>query len=189
MLPKLTANYKFISNFFKATTPCCAIGLVEVEGKLTSLLSLRLNDNVPTTGWGFNFGNCLLGTSKYEVVLFSFEFYGFNNYNVLINPNNPISRKVLSIMIETGDFFMFLFNSENSLTAFRSEINENCLWGLKDNFSRIEQSSTTEEEYLQTLSSFKENPYPKGDMLNWVCNDDIEYIDLFKYRFDLNPSK
>jgi hypothetical protein len=189
MLPKLTVNHKFITDFFREKSPCCAVGLVEVEGKLTSLLSLRLNESVPTTGWGFNFGNCLIGTSKYEVIHFSFNFYGFKNYNVLINPNNPISKKVLSMMIETGDFFMFLFNSENNLTAFRSGIEKNCLSGLKDSFSRIENSTTSDEEYLDMVTSFKKNPQPEGDFLNWVCNNNIEYIDLLKYRFDLNPSE
>jgi hypothetical protein len=40
------------------------------------------------SGLGFNFGHALLGTTEFEVIQFVFHFYGFETYNMLVNPNN-----------------------------------------------------------------------------------------------------
>jgi hypothetical protein len=38
----------------------------------------------------------------------------------LVNPNNPVARAVLTLMVETGDYFFLALDSNSSLTAFRS---------------------------------------------------------------------
>ena len=154
-------------------------------------LALRPDEAIPPeiSDQGFNFGHCLLGNESYEVIHFSFEFYGFQTYNVLINPNNPIVKAVLKTMIEDGDCFFFALDEQNgSATAFRTEIGQETLTYLKSNFSRIMNSKTTERQYRQALTNFSSNPHPKGIMLNWVCRDQIEYLDLTKDRMALTPA-
>ena len=90
-------------------------------------LALRPDEAIPPeiSDQGFNFGHCLLGNESYEVIHFSFEFYGFQTYNVLINPNNPLAKAVLKTMIEDSDCFFFTLDEQNgSATAFRTEIGQ-----------------------------------------------------------------
>ena len=92
-------------------------------------------------------------------------------------------------MIEDEDcFFLTLDEQNGSATAFRTEIGQETLTYLKSNFSRIMNSTTTEQQYRQALSSFSKNPEPPGILLNWVCRDQIEYLDLTKDRLALTPA-
>ncbi len=189
--PLLIVNRSFIREFITADAPCVAFGLVEEQHQQCGFLALRLKEPIPPaiSEQGFNFGHCLLGNENYEVIHFSFEFYGFETYNVLINPNNPLVKEVLKTMIEDEDcFFLTLDELYGSATAFRTEIGQETLTYLKSNFSRIMNSTTTEQQYRQALSSFSKNPEPPGILLNWVCRDQIEYLDLTKDRLALTPA-
>jgi hypothetical protein len=189
MLPTLTVNRSFMQAFIDAQTPCCALGLIEAGGRLCGLLALRPDREIPAavTDEGFNFGHSLLGTAAYEVIHFAFEFYGFVTYNVLINPNHSLVQAVLDRMIEDEDFFFFCLQASGRVTAFRAEIGQETLSGIKAHRPRIRQSTTTETEYRQALASFAKNPQPEGTLLHWVCRDRIAYFDLTHDRLDLNP--
>src|SRR5919109_4429547 len=117
-------------------------------------------------------------------VHFAFEFYGFETYNVLINPNNPAAQTVLTTMVKSGDYFFFTINSNGTATAFRSEIGQADLTGLKTNLRRIRNSTTTDTQYRKALAMFEKNPQPAGTLLNWVCRDNVEYLDLTKDRLE-----
>jgi hypothetical protein len=71
-------------------------------------LALRPAEVIPPeiSGLGFNFGHALLGTTEFEVIQFVFHFYGFETYNMLVNPNNRLVKKVLMRMVESGDCFI-----------------------------------------------------------------------------------
>ncbi len=191
MLPKLALNRQFMSDFITAELPCCALGMIEERNEQRGLLALRLNDTIPheVLNKGFRFGHTLLGTSLYEVVHFAFEFYDYKVYNVLINPNDPMVQKVLDMMIESRDYFILLINKNNNVTAFRSDISEEALTVLKDNMFRIKNSMTTDLEYQRALAGFKRNPQPSGEVLNWVCRNNMAYLDINKDRLELSPSK
>jgi hypothetical protein len=138
---------------------------------------------------GFAFGHTLIGNSSFEVIQFVFDFYGFQTFNVLLNPNNPIVQSVLQTMIESGDYFFFtLDQSSGNVTAFRSEIGKDILTNLTDDWQRIQQSTTTDDQYLQAAIRFVKNPYPKGQLLQWVCSENIDYLDLTQDRLELNPA-
>ena len=66
-------------------SPCFALGLVEERKQLCGFLALRPAEVIPPeiSGLGFNFGHALLGTTEFEFV---FHFYGFETYNMLVNP-------------------------------------------------------------------------------------------------------
>ena len=190
LLPKLTVNEQFINEFISAQAPCFALGLVEERKRQCGFLALRPNEVIPpeVSSVGFRFGHSLLGTADFEVVHFAFEFYGFETYNVLINPNNPAVQTILTTMVESGDYFFFAINSNGNATAFRSEIGQADLAGLKTNLRRIRISTTTDTQYRKALAMFEKNPQPAGTLLNWVCRDNVEYLDLTKARLELTPA-
>jgi hypothetical protein len=190
MLPTLTVNRSFMQAFIDAQTPRCALGLVEASGRLCGLLALRPDREIPAavTDEGFNFGHSLLSNAAHEVIHFAFEFYGFATYNVLINPNNSLVQAVLDRMIEDEDYFFFCLQASGRVTAFRAEIGQETLSGIKVHRSRIRQSTTTNAEYRQALASFAKNPEPAGTLLHWVCRDNIAYLDLTHDRLDLQPT-
>ena len=92
LLPTLTANRQCMQDLCDAEKPCFAMGLVEERRRPCGFLALRVSEAIPTevTNRGFSFGHALLGTSQFEVILFSFLFYGFETYHVLVNPNNAL---------------------------------------------------------------------------------------------------
>ncbi|NJL51212.1 MAG: hypothetical protein HC930_01520 [Hydrococcus sp. SU_1_0] len=190
VLPELIVNRSFMVEFVTADAPCFAMGLVEERGREYGFLTFRPNHSIPAkiSEGGFGFGHTLLGNDNFEVIHFAFEFYGFETYNVLINPNNPIVQKILSIMLAHEDYFFFALNADNSsATAFRAEIEQDTLTYLRVNQSRLQNSQTTEKQYQKAVLEFAENPYPEGLLLNWVCRNNMKYLDLGVDKMVLSP--
>lgn len=188
-LPTLTVNGHFMHAFLDAQTPCCALSMVEVEGEPCGLVALRPDRPIPphVTDLGFRFGHQVMGGADYEVVHFGFEFYGFGTYHALVNPANPLVMKVIDRMLDTGDYFFFALDSDQSLTAFRSEIGEQSLIYLKAFQARLQKSQTTEEQYRNAVRLFSKQPDPPGTMLHWVAHETEAYLDLTSNRFDITP--
>ena len=130
----------------------------------------------------------MLGTAAFAVVHFACAFYGFETDNVLVNPNNPLVRTVLTTMVDSGDDFFFALNASGSVTAFRSEIGHDNLVGLKTNLPRIQRSTTTATQYRRAVIAFAQHPEPPGVMLQWVCQEHIASLDLIRDRLELTPS-
>src|ERR1700730_12175288 len=86
--PKLTVNGQFMRDFMAEESPCFALGLVEERKQPRGFLALRPAEVIPPeiSGLGFNYGHDLLGTTEFEVIQFVFHFYGFETYNMLVNP-------------------------------------------------------------------------------------------------------
>ena len=124
LLPRLTVNRQFMSDFIAAETPCFALGLVEVRKRPRGFLALRPDRTIPpdVSDGGFRFGHSLLGNADFEVVHFAFDFYGFETYNVLVNPNSPLVQTVLTMMVESAAYFFFALDANDRATAFRSDI-------------------------------------------------------------------
>ena len=124
-LPRLTVNRRFITEFISADTPCFALGMVEVRKRRCGFLAIRPDEVIPAEimQTGFRFGHSLFGNAAFLVVHFAFEFYGFQTYNVLVNPNNPLVLTVLTTMVESADYFMFALNS-NGCGYFRTTANQ-----------------------------------------------------------------
>ncbi len=187
--PKLTVNRAFMQEFVEAETPCFGLGLVEEWNRQSGFLALRPDVAIPSdvSGQGFNFGHSLLGTSTMEVIHFAFQFYGFQTFNVLVNPNNRVVQSVLDVMFEGGDYFFFALDPNNTVTAFRGDIEQELLVGLRANMFRVENSTTSDRQYLRAVEQFSKNPEPEGTMLNWVCRDNVEYLDLSADPLELTP--
>lgn len=188
MLPTLTVNGTFMREFVSADAPCFALGLVEEGKRQCGFLALRPDKAIPpeVCDGGFRFGHTLRGNASFEVVQFIFQFYRFETYNALVNPNNPLARAILTAMVESGDYYFALI-SDGGATTFRSEIGQGNLAVLKSHLPRILHSKTTEAQYEKAVASFTRNPDPAGTLLRWVCQDDAEYLNLTEDRLELTP--
>ena len=191
MLPTLTVNRPFMQEFLASEPPCCALGLVAVDGQTSGFIALRTNPAIPSDVMdnGMEFGHALLGNERYEIVQFGFEFYGYGTYTVLINPNNAIAQTVMKSMLDSGDYFFFAMDATTgAVTAFRSEIGERTLQNLVTYWERIEASTTTEMDYRRACRSFALNPDPPSLLMEWVCRENIDYLDLSQDCLDMKPS-
>lgn len=189
MLATLTVNGNFMREFTAAGAPCFALGMAEEGKRRRGFVALRPNGVIPpeVSGGGFRFGHGMLGSDTFEVIHFAFQFYGFETYNALINPNNALARAVIMAMVESGDYFFFAFDSHESTTAFRSEIGKGNLMTLKHSLPLIQRSTTTEARYAKAVSFFAKNPEPPGPLLHWVCRE-AEYLNVAEDRLELTPA-
>jgi hypothetical protein len=189
LLPTLTVNKSFMREFVAADAPCFALGMVEEGKRRCGFVALRPGRVIPreVSNGGFRFGHGMLGNDNFEVIHLAFQFYGFETYNALINPNNPLARAVLTAMVESGDYFFFALDSAESTTAFRSEIEQGNLRTLKMSLPLIQRATTTEAQYDKAVTSFRNNPEPPGPLLRWVCRD-REYLNLTEDRLELTPA-
>ena len=186
--PRMTVNAQLMADFVAADAPCFALGLVEEQKRCSGFLALRSDRPIPAnvTEVGFRFGFGLIGTKEFEVIDFAFEFYGHALYHALVNPNNPVVRQVLSAMMEAKDYVFFTVDTHGggAATCFRSALD---LAGFMENMPRIRRSKTTEAEYRWAVEHFARAPEPPGLMLDWVCRDNLEYLDLTQDRLEMNP--
>ena len=122
MRTRLTVNRQFMSDFLAAETPCFTLGLVEERKGQCRLHGAPSGRALPPaiSDAGFRFGHSLYGNADFEAVRFAFQFYGFKTYNILVNPNNPISDRSGRDGRERRSFFFAV--SDGSATAFWSEI-------------------------------------------------------------------
>ena len=91
-------------------------------------------------------------------------------------------------MIESGEYFFFAISPSGAVTTFKTELQQDNLSGIKANLYRIKGSKTTDRQYAKAIASFIENPQPAGTMLNWVCRDNLKYLDLAGDTIELNPA-
>jgi hypothetical protein len=187
--PALVVNRLFMQEFLAAEPLCFALGMVEERQRLCGMLALHLDEVIPAAiaDGGFHFGHALFGTTTFAVLHFVLAFPGFQTYNVLINPHNPLVQAVLRTMLDDGDYFFFALNTQGQVTAFRADIGSDELAVLRANLARLQQATTTEEQYQQALTSFAAHPDPAGILLEWVCRDNVASVDLTTHRMALMP--
>ena len=187
LLPTLTTNRQFMEILCDSERPSFAMGFVEERKRVCGFLALCVKEAIPVevTNLGFSFGHGLLGTPEFQVILFSFRFYGFETYHVLVNPNNALVRSVIPRMIESGDYFVFALKPNHSSTVFRADLGDDNLSQLRSRWDRIERSTTGEAEYQRAVQSFRRRPDPPGQVLEWVCRDTLDYLDLSHNRLDM----
>ncbi|WP_039907836.1 hypothetical protein [Candidatus Regiella insecticola] len=188
-LPRLTVNKLFIRDLMAAGSPCFALGYVEERGSHCGVIALRPATPIPSasSAQGFRFGHSVLGFDGKPVLHFAFEFYGHVIYRGLVVPGNPIIQAVINRMLETKDYFFFAINPDQTVIAFRSQLESANLAGLKTNQKQFENMSCTPEQYEKAVKIFTKKPDPPGLVMKWVCRNDWDYLDLTKYRLELNP--
>ena len=150
---------------------------------------LRPDVSIPaqTGAHGFELGHRLLGTDTFEVVQLTFEFRDFTTYHVLLNPSSPVVRRVLDLMLSRGEYFVLVVNANGAVNAFRSELGDDSLSGLMAGWPRRQRSTTTAAQYRTVVESFSREPQPPGQVLAWVCGNDLGLLDLASDRLELRP--
>ena len=188
--PALVVNRLFMQAFLATEPPCLALGMVEERQQLCGMLALRLDETIPPAiaDRGFEFGHALFGNTTFAVLHLVFAFPGFQTYNVLINPNNVLVQAVLRTMLDDGDYFFFALQPQGQVTAFRADIDSAGLAVLRANRTRLQASTTTEDQYQHAVTSFAAHPDPAGVVLQWVCRDQITALDLTTNRLTLTPA-
>ena len=179
-LPTLTVNKLFMRTFLSSSPPCAALGVIEEMGMEIGFLAMRPEVAIPNEvmARGFNFGHSLIGTSEYTIIQFAFEFYGFGIYYVLLNPNTLLVQTILTKMIESGQYFFLALNPDKTVVTFKADLGEEDIAGLRTNFPKIQAATTTDEEYNRGLHYFHQAPDPAGKLLNWVCRDNMDFLNL-----------
>ena len=181
-------NGSFLQEFVAAPAPCFALGLVEEGKSHYGCVALRFEQAIPRSvlNRGFGFGHQLLAYHEVEVMHFIFDFYGFAVYHALFDPHHPLAHAVLTAMMASGDYFFFALDSDDSTTAFRSELGEGNLQALRQYMPSLRRAAT-EAQYERALALFQRNPEPPGTLLRWVCRNE-EYLDLTQDRLELTPA-
>lgn len=189
LLPILTVNDHFMRDFMSAEAPCFSMGYIEEKGSVSGFFTLRPEKPIPAsfTMNGFQFGHSVLALNDAPVLHFAFHFYDYVTYNALVNPGNPIVQAVLNLMLEKQDYFFLAINPDQTATTFRSLLEYEDLAGLQTNMKDYKNMTCIPAQYEKACEIFARDPYPPGEMLTWVCRDNLDYLDLSKHRLDLNP--
>jgi len=92
-------------------------------------------------------------------------------------------------MIESGEYFFLAIGPNQSVTAFRSEIGKETLAGITDHLARIKRSITKDAQYQQALRQFQKRPLPPGQLLSWICRDNLGYLDIASDPLEMTPAE
>jgi hypothetical protein len=188
-VPQLIANELLIREVLEAQSPCFAMGYVEDRKEKCGFIAMRPEKTIPShvTEKGMRFGHSVLGSNEHKVLHFGFEFYGHETYHGLVPAGNPIVQSVISTMLETQDYFFFAINPDETAIAFRSKLESNDMAGLRTNQGKFCDENCSPDYYEEAVKEFSANPSPPGQIMNCVCRNSLDYLDLTKYPLDLNP--
>ncbi|MDA7705535.1 hypothetical protein N8772_03570 [Rickettsiales bacterium] len=189
-LPKITLNSSFVNNFLSFDNSVCSMGILEEREDNLGFFIIRPDRFIPSniTNQGFKFGFGLIEDNNIIAIQIVFHFYNFVTYNVILNPNNIIVRKILELIIEKKNYTFFAINSNGKATTFRGDIDPKTLSLLKETMPKIMKANNSIEDYENICESFSKNSNAEEILLKWVCNDKEEYLDLSKDRVEINPT-
>lgn len=185
-LPPMAFDKKFISSFVSEKRPCAALGIVEIAGQQKGFLAFKPDNNFSeSTGQnGFDLGSELLGNDNFATLHLILNFDNTHVYDVFLNLNSPVVKKVLKVWEKTGDHFFFAFR-ENAFTAFDQTIGEP--WYKDSYFKMAEKATNTLSKYEEVVGSIKNSDMVHGTYIDLVFQDEIEFLDL-KDRFEIKSS-
>ena len=188
-LPPLTLNRQFIDDFIEADAPCCALGLVRSGDTHAGFFAMKPEGAVPANmlakGFGFEY-RILESKDRKPICQFMFEFYGFEQYSVLVNPSSPLVIKAIDTMIEERDSFFFILTPDQRATIGRNDLSEGNLDVMRDQLRMMQSKRTLQSSYESCVQSFWRNPdLPDLKPLEWVCRDNPAYLDLETDTADL----
>lgn len=185
--PQLTTNSRLMRDFIALTTPRCALGLLEENGAIGAFFAvcptqtIRARDARVT----FSHGHAIWGWPGREVLQFGFTFFEHFTLNVLVNPANVAVQRALTVMLARRHYFVIAIRPEHRPTVFRADLTRDSFERLTAFGRRAHCSAATETEYQDIVKQFRKKPTPQGEVLEWVCRDDVEYLDLAHNRIDM----
>lgn len=169
--------------------PCAALGLVEQARQSCGFVAVRTNESLPPQAAqaGFDFAFEVLGNDRYQLLHFVLDLPGRQPYDIILNPNNAVVRKVVDVMRETAQYFFFVFGDGGEMTAFREKMSaENLDWFNKYG-GVVHTATTTGGQYEKALqrTSTAGRGLLHGRLLHWVCRDDMALLNLQEHRFEM----
>ena len=189
--PPFTLSRKFFHDFTEADAPCCGLGLVRSCDAITGFFAMKPECVVPNnvlevrTGFGHRM---LISPDGEPVSQFSFEFRGFERHSVLVNPSSPLVLKAIETMVKEGDFFCFILNPDGRAFAFRRDLGEENVAGMRDSLPLMRSTRTPQSSYESGVRAFQQTPNPREvKPLEWVCREDPAYLDLEADTVDFPP--
>lgn len=183
----LTLNGRFLRAFMDAEAPCAALGLVEEAGQTRGFVAARTRERLPahTAQSGFDLGYELLGNDRYQLMHFVLRFQDLPPYDILLNPNNPVVRKVVDVMRETAQYFFFMVET-HGMVAFHQTMDRAGLEWFHRYGSVVHTATTTPQDYERALQRFTADERLRhGRLLDWVCRDDTASLDLREDRLEV----
>lgn len=94
---------------------------------------------------------------------------------------------VLGHMLDSGNYFILVLGADGDVQVFGSDVGEDSLIWLQAFLPRLLASRTTAEQYRRAVAAFSRSPQPPGQVLHWICGDDVKYLDLSGDCVDLRP--
>jgi len=185
--PRLTTNGRLIRDFIALPTPRFALGLMEENGAVSAFFAVCPTRTVRGRGARIPFahGHAIWGWQGREVLQFGFTFFELFTINVLVNPANIEVRRALAVMLARRHYFVIAIRPEHRPIVFRADLARDSFELLTAFGHRAHCSTTTEAEYQDIVTQFRKKPTPQGEVLEWVCRDDAEYLDLSHNRVDI----
>tara|TARA_A100000171_G_C2124785_1_gene142856 strand:+ start:627 stop:1352 length:726 start_codon:yes stop_codon:yes gene_type:complete len=177
---KFTLPEIFMKDFLAEKAPCFGLNYIEVDGKIKGAFILRPNKFIPpaSTDQGFCFGHSVLGFGESTLFQFVFHFYNHATFNALVSLESVLAQSVLYTMTRQEEYFFLSFNPDETVTAFKSTLKEDDLKTFKTNFDHFQNTPCPPEDYDYAVARFTENPKPAGEIMTWVCRDNLDYLDL-----------
>ena len=188
-LPPFTLSRKFFHDFTKADAPCCALGLVRSCDTVTGFFAMKPGSVVPTNvlKMAIGFGHQMhISADGEPVCQFAFNFHGFEQHSVLVNPSSLLVLKAIETMIEERNYFCFIVDPDDSASSFKRDIGKVILAGMRDSLPLIRSTRTPKLTYESCVRAFRRVANPtETKTLDWVCREDPAYLDLELDRITL----
>jgi hypothetical protein len=171
--------------FLAAPAPCGALELVQTNARRRyTQVALRPLVEIPfhVTSAGVGVATALWGTPPQEVIHFAFQFTESMTYHVLVNPNNPLIRAVLSAIWDKPDCVFLAISSDGEVRGLRVEAESETWQELAANKIGLLQSTTTLGQYERIVAEFTRRHVPPAQLLDWVFPS---YLDLSENAWEL----
>ena len=189
-LPYLKINRLHIAQLMAEPIGCFSLGILDDGSDEVGFIVIRPADEIPIENAqnGFAFGHSVIGPEKSPVLHFAFNFYGHKTFHGLVATGNEMAKRVVRKMIQRDDYFFMVINPDERVVTFRSKGKFGDLAGLKLNQENYNDSYCDIDHYELVNTAFCSNPNPPGEVLRWVCRDNLEYLDLDLDVVQMNPS-
>ena len=183
----MTFNKNFISSFVGENRPCAALGIIETVGQQKGFLAFKPDKafSASTGQNGFDLGSELLGTDKVAVLHLVLNFDSIHTYDILLNLNSPVVKRVLKVWKKTDDYFFFAFR-ENGFTAFEQTLGE--AWYRDNYFGMAEKATNTQSQYEDSVNAIKKTDMLHGTYIDLIFQNEVEFLDLTENRFEVKSS-
>lgn len=187
---KFVVNLDFMAEFQKSAAPCFALGIVEIDDHPTPVLAIKTKQPLPADvlSGEFEFGHALHGTTDTMLLQFTFQFYGHSGYQTLLNPANPMVQSVISTLVTSGQSVVLISTPGKPNSLFRAGVDHENLAGMREVLAAMPSVTTTDGRYERQVRVFKRNEASSGTMLKWVCRDNLDYLDVQKNPYMMDPT-